>query len=235
MNVRRSSWRLGCALMMLAFSRVAFAICDVPPGVSVGRSGASQLVVSFTNMARPVPSTGGFQRCFTHYNLRWAVPQHGEQQVEVSDGVCSPYPSSACVYSMNANVDKPYRVSMQGCNSRFLASSRCTAWSSPAYFLPYGQDTCADGYVWREAFPNDHVCVPPDTRRQAAADNAAAASRLAGGGDYGPGTCKVGFVWREADRFGGNTAGNDRVCVPPATRQQAWNDNATAPSRKARP
>ncbi|MEH2393254.1 MAG: hypothetical protein V7K21_16915 [Nostoc sp.] len=23
----------------------------------------------------------------------------------------------------------------------------------------YGSDTCISGYVWREAFPGDHVCV----------------------------------------------------------------------------
>jgi hypothetical protein len=40
-----------------------------------------------------------------------------------------------------------------------------------------------------------------------------------------PDTCKQGFVWREA--FGGDT-----VCVTPAVRQQAANDNAAAASRK---
>ena len=24
-----------------------------------------------------------------------------------------------------------------------------------------GPDTCRPGYVWRRAFPGDHVCVPP--------------------------------------------------------------------------
>jgi hypothetical protein len=31
--------------------------------------------------------------------------------------------------------------------------------------------------VWREARPQDHVCVTPATRQQAADDNAAAAGR----------------------------------------------------------
>ncbi len=34
------------------------------------------------------------------------------------------------------------------------------------------------GYVWREAFPGDHVCVPPDDRAQAAYDNSQAVYRV---------------------------------------------------------
>ena len=29
---------------------------------------------------------------------------------------------------------------------------------------PFGPDTCLQGYVWRDAFPDDHVCVTPETR-----------------------------------------------------------------------
>jgi len=41
----------------------------------------------------------------------------------------------------------------------------------------YGPDTCRQGFVWRDAFPGDNVCVIPASRDRAAADNAAAASR----------------------------------------------------------
>lgn len=41
----------------------------------------------------------------------------------------------------------------------------------------YGPDTCVQGYVWREAVPDDHVCVTPETRDRTRADNAAASSR----------------------------------------------------------
>jgi hypothetical protein len=41
----------------------------------------------------------------------------------------------------------------------------------------YGPNTCKQGFVWREAFGGDVVCVTPDVRQQAANDNAAAASR----------------------------------------------------------
>ena len=55
--------------------------------------------------------------------------------------------------------------------------------------LPYGPDTCMQGYVWREAYEGDHVCVSPDSRTQAASDNAQAGARVQpGGGDYGPNT-----------------------------------------------
>ena len=42
---------------------------------------------------------------------------------------------------------------------------------------------------------------------------------------YGPNTCKQGYVWREADS-------SDYVCVTPATRTQARNDNAQAAARR---
>ena len=86
-------------------------------------------------------------------------------------------------------------------------------------------DRCLQGFVWREAFANDHVCVPPATRTQAAADNAQAATRRnPAGGPFGPDTCRQGLVWREASP-------TDHVCVPPATRSQAAADNAQAGNR----
>lgn len=92
---------------------------------------------------------------------------------------------------------------------------------------PFGADTCAQGYVWREAFAGDHVCVPPAIRAQSAAENAqAAAHRAPGGGAFGPDTCAQGFVWREASPA-------DHVCVPPSSRSQAAYDNAHAALRRA--
>lgn len=80
---------------------------------------------------------------------------------------------------------------------------------------------CQPGYVWRVINPNDRVCVPPDVRAQAQADNAEAHNRVSpGGGD----TCRSGFVWRAA--FNG-----DNVCVTPATRTQTAEDNAKAGER----
>ena len=42
---------------------------------------------------------------------------------------------------------------------------------------PYGPNTCRQGFVWREAFDGDVVCVTPEIRAQTRADNAAAESR----------------------------------------------------------
>lgn len=90
----------------------------------------------------------------------------------------------------------------------------------------YGPNTCLVGWVWREAFPGDYVCVTPATRAQARADNAAAAARVDPRGAYGPRSCVSGYVWREA-------RASDLVCVTPATRAVAKADNAAAASRRA--
>jgi hypothetical protein len=101
--------------------------------------------------------------------------------------------------------------------------SYATAGADP---LPYGPDTCIQGYVWRNARSGDVVCVTPAVRDTAAQDNGLASQRVDPNGAYGPNSCKQGFVWREA--FDG-----DLVCVIPATRSQAASDNAAAASRKA--
>jgi hypothetical protein len=91
----------------------------------------------------------------------------------------------------------------------------------------WAQDTCRQGFVWREAFQGDYVCVTPETRAQAAQDNSqASARRQPGGGASGPDTCLQGYVWREARP-------NDLVCVTPETRAQAASDNAQASARRA--
>jgi hypothetical protein len=87
---------------------------------------------------------------------------------------------------------------------------------------PFGKDTCKQGFVWRSAFPNDHVCVSAKTRDQAKADNAqAAARRRPGGGD----SCKQGFVWREA-------IPSDHVCVTTQVRAATADDNRHAAERR---
>lgn len=93
----------------------------------------------------------------------------------------------------------------------------------------YGPDTCIRGFVWREAIPNDHVCVTPQVRQQTRSDNAqAAARRSPTGGPFGPDTCRSGYVWREA--FPG-----DHVCVTTRTRSQAAQDNNWSRVRNACP
>jgi len=95
---------------------------------------------------------------------------------------------------------------------------------SPAT-LQYGPDTCVSGLVWREATPDDHVCVTPEVRTQAHRDNAQARYRVSlSDRTYGPDTCRQGYVWREATP-------EDHVCVLPSVREQVRNDNAAAQSR----
>lgn len=87
-------------------------------------------------------------------------------------------------------------------------------------------ETCRTGYVWREAYPGDLVCVTPETRAQAARDNREArARRQPGGGAYGPETCRPGYVWRAARP-------SDLVCVTPETRDQTSADNRQATARR---
>jgi hypothetical protein len=86
---------------------------------------------------------------------------------------------------------------------------------------------CLMGYVWRQAYSSDYVCVTPATRAQAAADNAAATSRVqSGGGAYGPYTCVQGYVWRQV-------VPDDYTCVTPAVRALAAYDNSQAGNRVA--
>lgn len=97
--------------------------------------------------------------------------------------------------------------------------------AAPPAAQAYGPDTCKQGYVWREATPEDHVCVVPETRAQARRDNAQARYRVSRVSQAsGPGTCRTGYVWREA-------TADDLVCVTPAIRAQARADNAAAGSR----
>ena len=88
---------------------------------------------------------------------------------------------------------------------------------------------CLSGYVWREAFRGDKVCVTPQIRSRTEVENSRAAmTREPAGGAYGTNTCKQSYVWREATR-------GDLVCVAPAARDQARADNAAAASRRVRP
>jgi hypothetical protein len=80
-------------------------------------------------------------------------------------------------------------------------------------------DACAQGYVWREAFVGDHVCVSPDTREQTQSDNANAAQRKRDRDE-----CIEGLVWRLANA-------EDHVCVPQMTKEQAARDNELAETR----
>jgi hypothetical protein len=94
--------------------------------------------------------------------------------------------------------------------------------------LPYGPDTCKAGYVWREAIPNDHVCVAPESRDQAKQDNAQRANRInPTDHSYGPDTCAPDYVWREV-------VPSDHVCVTPEIRDQTKVENSQFETNRAR-
>lgn len=104
------------------------------------------------------------------------------------------------------------------------------AWALPCIALAQAapappSDLCRQGYVWREAFPGDRVCVVPSVRAQAAEDNSLAnVRRSPADRSSGPDTCQPGYVWREARP-------DDHVCVPSETRAQAAADNEAASGR----
>ncbi|MCA0155348.1 fibronectin type III domain-containing protein [Tsukamurella sp. M9C] len=158
------------------------------------------------------------------YNVRWSRPGRAETQHAVAGG----RRGSFRITTVNPGVT--YTVKVQGCETHVLSSSTCSPWEEASITarpnLPYGPDTCKQGFVWREARTSDRVCVTPSTRTATAEENRLAASRRQpGGGAYGPNTCRQGFVWREA--YAG-----DVVCVTPASRSRAHADNAAASSRR---
>jgi hypothetical protein len=102
-----------------------------------------------------------------------------------------------------------------------------TAIPSPSGTIGDPGVLCLQGYVWRQAFAGDYVCVTPGNRAEAAADNAAAVSRVQpGGGAYGTYTCQQGYVWRQV-------VPDDYVCVTPGVRAEAAYDNSQANNRVA--
>jgi hypothetical protein len=142
---------------------------------------------------------------------------------------------------------RTYILQVQGCTEVWfgIASDKCWDWSPPvevttaAYPLHSGPDTCAPGFVWREAFPDDHVCVGPQRREAVKVDNTQGPGRRAGVCTDEmlktqscpfviPDDCKQGFVWREARP-------EDHVCVSPQERDVVRQENATAGERLAQP
>lgn len=113
--------------------------------------------------------------------------------------------------------DSSFYVQAQG-------SGNTTQTNPTETVLPYGPYTCIPGYVWREAIPDDYVCVTPDVRAQGWADNAQAAARVSQTDHtYGPDTCIMGYVWR-------GITSTDHVCV--LSRDQMLYDNSQAMARR---
>jgi hypothetical protein len=92
------------------------------------------------------------------------------------------------------------------------------AWSA---LVGLGQAECKPGFVMREAYAGDQVCVTPQTREQVMEDNKAAASRRPAPTKD---SCVQGYVWRQAYP-------QDHVCVTMAVRSQTAQDNQLAATR----
>jgi hypothetical protein len=87
-------------------------------------------------------------------------------------------------------------------------------------------DACKSGFVWRNASPSDHVCVPPQARRRVQEENQLGVYRSVRVETQGPDTCVAGFVWRDA-------VDGDHVCVDTDSRSLAKDENRLGPSRRA--
>lgn len=118
------------------------------------------------------------------------------------------------------------RLAKTGAGGALAIAAGRAARPAAAADCPYGAFTCQVGYVWREAFPGDIVCVEPWVRDQMAYDNANQAGRYDPNGAYGVYSCVSGYVWRDA--YDG-----DGVCVEPWVRDLVHSDNAQASFRIA--
>jgi hypothetical protein len=155
------------------------------------------------------------------YQVRWTqgegpATQNQSPQVNIHTNTGS--------FVVGVNPSALYGFIVQACSNRTLAPANCTTWSPMGYYKPYGPGMCKQGFVWRNAFDGDKVCVTSQTRDEAAADNAAGPGRKQKNSDY----CIQGFVWRGARP-------SDHVCVTPATRSEVAADNAQAGNRALPP
>ncbi len=97
--------------------------------------------------------------------------------------------------------------------------------------LPAGA-RCRSGFVSRDAFAGDSVCVAQSVHAQVQQDNTQARERVDPiNRAFGAETCRSGFVWREADRYLRGDRFTDKVCVVPEQRAQAVADNAERTAR----
>jgi hypothetical protein len=212
---------LGLAFYLVGGQPAYAGICSQAP--SLARGNGDELVWKYSGPAD----------CAGTYNLRWAVRGGGYSQVEISGSDhchLSPQPDSTerhiCVTPFRLEPDKIYAIWVQACDKRTLVeSSSCSVWSN-IVMLPFGLDTCQVGFVWREAFPRDHVCINPERRQNVVEDNAHAAARRNPNGETD--MCFEGFIWRQARP-------TDHVCVTFASSLQAMDDNAQASERVWRP
>ncbi|HXQ10301.1 MAG TPA: hypothetical protein VN805_04795 [Caulobacteraceae bacterium] len=81
---------------------------------------------------------------------------------------------------------------------------------------------CKPGFVYRQAFAADQVCVSPAAHAEALAENQTADALRQPGSE----ACLSGYVWRQANA-------SDHVCVTPLAHDQVLQDDEQAASRVA--
>jgi hypothetical protein len=127
---------------------------------------------------------------------------------------------------MFTNLTKKWQFSVLAALLLALARSWDTAYAQAemqnVVTLAMAQsDACRQGYVWRDAFQGDHVCVTTKARTQARNDNSKATARREPGSD----TCRSGYVWRLARP-------SDLVCVEPYIRALTASENRQAENHR---
>lgn len=123
------------------------------------------------------------------------------------------------INSSNLETLKTGNQQQASSNGYLRANSSSLGKSSSASQKAAG--VCKRGFVLRDAYKGDKVCVTPQTRQQVEADNRAAAQRRAPNG-----LCIKGYVWRRADP-------QDHVCVTAGTRKLTAEDNSQSSARLA--
>ncbi len=149
------------------------------------------------------------------YHVRYRVNGGGETQVKTK---------STSFTIKNTKPGGTYSIKVQACESQFLGRSTCTQWQGKSFTTAAVNDTCKQGYVWREATNTDRVCVTPAVRAETWKENADRRNDDTPDRS-GAFRCKNGYVFRQA-------AANDRVCVTPASRDRAAEDNRQAGERR---
>ncbi len=167
-----------------------------------------------------VSNCGDGACCWTGHKVLCA---NNSQECQVSETQTSCY--GVVMVCDNGHFEAPTQ-NWHSCDK--YACGACFGFSTESERV-FSPDTCKQGFVWREAVADDHVCVTPATRSEAAKDNSLAANRREPhGGASGPDTCKPGFVWREV-------VPADHVCVTPQMRAATAADNKLKNERATAP
>ncbi len=215
-----------------------FAVAGIGFAISAGNAAAVEATAKSAVNVRSGPGTGygkvdvlfgGEEVDITECQGNWCYVEHPGPDGWVSANyLIAKQGAGSSSSSSGGNAGDAAALAILGVIVGGILAGNATPPPPPPPDLPYGPDTCKQGYVWRDAIPGDHVCVTPDRRTTAAHENSIAGSRVDPTGAYGPNSCKSGFVWREA--YPG-----DVVCVTGARRTQVHQENLDGPSHRVVP